>query len=439
MIVSALADKNIRAGNWVSWNANITHGYDVLTPIRSEAQLAELIAGAKAFRPVGTGQSSSDIVAGTSVLADMNGYDNIISIDSERMQIRAQSGILLKDLLQTAEAQGWTIPCLPDNDSITLGGAIATGTHGTTGGGKPLSEYMVACSLISPDGSIEEVHEGDARMDALRCSMGLLGVMSEITLQCEASRNLYVTEEAVRDEIWLEKWPHWLKENYFLRLLWIPHSGYAWVIRGNPVESSQTPGPIIDAPGRVKHRRELSRLLYSIDSPGFSRFSNKLLRQLFFSHKSSSLGSLYQATVTKKRSSTLELAEWTVGQENFNAVFREFVQAMAADKEAFAHIPMDIRFLNGDNTWLSNAYGKDIVTMGCVTRNPSKADEYRAFDIIESSFLKAGGRPHWAKRFNAGRETLSGLYPRWDDFIQARRDTDPQNVFLNGYLGGLFS
>ncbi|WP_053335540.1 D-arabinono-1,4-lactone oxidase [Salinispira pacifica] len=150
-------------------------------------------------------------------------------------------------------------------------------------------------------------------------------------------------------------------------------------------------------------------------------------------------GSLYESTVTKKRSSTLELAEWTADQKDYSELFLNFRSALESDPRAFAHIPMDIRFLSGDGSWLSNAYDRDIVTMGCVTRKPYAADRYRAFDIIEEQFLSFGGRPHWAKRFKAGRETLEKLYPKYEEFVALRRDMDPDGKFLNSYLGELFS
>jgi L-gulonolactone oxidase len=423
---------------WISWNSNISHPYRRLGEIRQEEELTAFLGSSDSFRAFGTSQSSADICAGTEDLADMSSYARIVSIDRRRMQIRAQSGILLRDLILAGEKEGWSLPCLPDNDAITLGGAISTGTHGTTGGAHPLGEYMVSCSLADAEGNLREVGSDDPLMPALRCSLGLLGVLSEITMQFEPLRRLHISEEAVKDEVWMREWPGWLEENYFLRMLYIPHSGHAWVIRGNPVEDGAQP-PQIDPPSFVRHRREWSRRLYGIGHPAATRMSNRILRRLFFSHRSSSTGSLYQATVTKKRSSTLELAEWTIGQDRFNEVFSRFAGDLKADRKAYAHIPMDIRFLKSDGSWLSNAYHRDIVTVGCVTRDPRRADEYRAFDIIERAFLSAGGRPHWAKRFAAGRDEISGLYEKFDDFIELRRKMDPRGKFLNAYLRELFA
>ena len=74
---------------------------------------------------------------------------------------------------------------------------------------------------------------------------------------------------------------------------------------------------------------------------------------------------------------------------------------------------MDIRFVYKDTSWLSYAYKKDTVTIGCVSRNAATADTYKAFKSIEKIFLKHGGKPHWAKRFTAKNIELSKICEKW--------------------------
>jgi len=105
---------------------------------------------------------------------------------------------------------------------------------------------------------------------------------------------------------------------------------------------------------------------------------------------------------------------------------------------SFAHIPMDIRFVRADKSWLSYAYDADTVTVGCVSRNAKHSDSYKAFESIEKVFLKYGGRPHWAKRHSLKAKELETLYPRWNDFVALRKQMDPTGKFLNNYLSELF-
>lgn len=427
------------ADTWVSWNGNVRHAYRGKVVVHSEEDISRAIASSRSVRMTGNGQSSADIVAGTDVLLDPSEYTGILEFDRGEGTITVQSGIRLKELMQALEREGWTLPCLPDIDTVTLGGAISTGTHGTTGGAHPIAESMIRCTLVQADGSVLTVHEGDENMPAIRCGLGVLGVLSTITLQCVPLYWLRVTEEAVPDAVWTKEYQAWLRDYAFVRVIWLPHTGYAWVVRGQRIDED-TPVDEQQAPARIAKRREVSKALYArtIRFPRFTRLANRILKRLFFSHSTVVKGTLYGATVTKSRGSTLELGEWTVDRGRFDELFSE-LQALldSRDNDAYAHIPMDIRFLDADETWLSNAYGRPTVTVGCVTRNAEHADSYQAFALVEELFLRYGGRPHWAKRFDAKAAELRSLYPRWDDFLTLRERMDPEGTFLTPYLRSL--
>lgn len=371
----------------------------------------------------------------------MTGYDSVVSEDCDSMELTVESGMRLSTLIRELESRGWCLPCLPDINTITVGGALATGTHGTAGDGHILAEYMVACRIVIADGSVRTYDESDAEMmAALRCSLGLLGVFSTITFRAHPLYYLRVVEEPVRDEVWIRSYRRWLDEHDFVRILWLPHTGYGHVILGDTIDGD-TPVRERSAPGYHRHRREVSKFLYRIAGrvPRFTVVANRILRRFFFSSRTVTKGTLYGATVTKSRASTIELAEWSVALERFDELFAELKSRLDSPaNDAWAHIPMDVRFLHSDNTWLSQAWRRETVTVGCVTRNPERADEYEAFDLVERIFLRYDGRPHWAKRFRAGRSELSRLWPKLDDFIRLRRRMDPGGRFLNGYLRSIF-
>lgn len=440
--VDTLQETNVVAekdGTWVSWNENIKHSFQLLYKITSEEQLAVIISQSVSIRFFGSKQSSADIAAGTSVLLDMRPYNKILSFDEANKTITVQSGVLLADLIDAVEAKGWCISCLPDINTVTVGGAFATGTHGTSG--YLLAEYVVACRLVTAGGTVVEVSEGEELMDALRVSIGTLGVVSTLTFKCEDKYILHLKEGPEKDEAWLSTIKSDLQKHDFLRILWLPHTGYGYVIKGDKI----SPDTVIkekNGPAYLKYRRAWSKALYKYTHlfPWFTSVANKVLSRIFFKSKKEHKGSLYQATVTKSRGSTIELAEWTVDIDKFPAVFQELKATINNwSNDAFIHIPMDVRFVYQDKSWLSYAYGKDVVTMGCVSRNVANADSYEAFNVIEEIFLKHGGRPHWAKRFKAKDTEIEKLYPKWKDFKELRKKMDPTDKFLNPYLKELFN
>jgi L-gulonolactone oxidase len=426
-------------GTWVSWNENVTYNYKQLFKITTEEELQDVIKNSEKIRVFGTKQSSADIASGLETLLDITSYNKILSFDDVEHKVTVQSGVILRDLLEAIEAKGWCIPCLPDINTITIGGALATGTHGTSG--KLLCEYMTNCSMVLADGSLKVIDQKDELIDAVRVSLGVLGVMSEITFKCEPIYTLHVKEGPEDDSEWLPKIRQRLQKHDFLRILWLPHTDKGYVITGDKIDPNKE---IIEdfGPAYLKHRRKASKILYKYSHifPWTTAIANKLLYRGFFSSTKEHKGSLYQATVTKSRGSTIELAEWTIGMDIFPKVFEELkTEINKWSNKSFIHIPMDIRFIYKDKSWLSYAYGEDTVTMGCVSRNAATADTYEAFKSIEKVFLKYGGRPHWGKRFVAKDATLSKIYDKWEDFKVLRKDFDPNNKFLNPYLTKLLN
>tara|TARA_B110000046_G_scaffold169398_1_gene188491 strand:- start:7623 stop:8936 length:1314 start_codon:yes stop_codon:yes gene_type:complete len=426
-------------GTWVSWNENVTYKYKSLYKVTSETELQEVIAKSEKIRIFGTKQSSADIASGAATLVDITAYNKILSYNDSEHTITVQSGLILGELLDAIEAKGWCIPCLPDINTITIGGALATGTHGTSG--KLLGEYMTSCSLVLADGTLRKINTEDKYIDAVRVSLGVLGVMSEITFKCEPIYTLHIKEGPEADNKWLPKIKERLQKHDFLRILWLPHTDKGYVITGDKIDPNTE---ILEdlGPSYLKHRRTASKILYKYTHifPWITAIANKILYRGFFSSTKEHKGSLYQSTVTKSRGSTLELAEWTIGLDIFPQVFEELkTEINKWSNKSFIHIPMDIRFVYKDKSWLSYAYGKDTVTMGCVSRNAATADSYEAFKSIEKVFLKYGGKPHWGKRFMAKDAELTKIYGMWDDFKSLRRKLDPTNKFLNPYLTELFN
>ncbi|QOD60274.1 FAD-binding protein [Polaribacter haliotis] len=431
--------KQEKNGVWTSWNENLTYKYKSLYKVTTEQELQEIIAKSDKVRFFGSKQSSADIAAGLENLIDITTYNKILSYNDAEHTITVQSGLILGDLIDAVEAKGWCIPCLPDINTITIGGALATGTHGTSG--KLLCEYMTSCTLVLADGSLKKIEDGDELINAVRVSLGALGVMSTITFKCEPIYTLHVKEGPENDTEWLPKIKERLKKHDFLRILWLPHTDKGYVITGDKIDSETEIKEDL-GPDYLKHRRKASKILYKYTHifPWITSIANKLLYKGFFSSKKEYKGSLYQATVTKSRGSTLELAEWTIGLDKFTEVFEELkTEINKWSNKSFIHIPMDIRFVYKDKSWLSYAYKKDIVTIGCVSRNAATADTYEAFKTIEIIFLKHGGKPHWGKRFTAKDTAFSKIYDKWEDFKVLRQEMDPTNKFLNPYLTELFN
>ncbi len=426
---------------WTSWNGRIKRPHQGYLSNNNLDELAQAVAKADKVRALGYGKSSADIVASSGYNIPSSVLSKPAYLNGERNIVTAGAGLSLAQLCVYLEQNGLAFAALPDIDEITLAGAVSTGTHGTGRQALSLSDYLTEVTLIDAQGQTVVVNQSSdlyASLDALRVSLGLLGIMTQVSFRVEALKQLALVEKAMPDSEWLAS----MDDNYqsydFLRMLWLPHTNKAWVIKGQPF-SDRPPFEPLDPPVFNRYRRLWSKRLYALAGviPSSVPCSNRLLQRTFFSKEVRRIGSLYQSTVTKSRSGTLELAEWTIDRRDFAACFKELKQAFEREK-SWTHIPMDIRFIKKSKAWLGNAQSEECVTMGCVTRNPATADSYKSFDVMERVFLNHGARPHWAKRFKASPETLSKLYPRYHDFVKLRRSLDPQGKFLNDYLAPYF-
>jgi len=312
---------------WVSWNENVTHPYQKMIGVKSEEHLVNAIKTHDSVRVFGNRYSSADISAGTQVLIDVSHYNKVLHINRKTKEVTVQAGITLEELLNVVQASGWCIPCLPDINKVTVGGALATATHGTNG--FIISKYVSKFRLVLANGAIKEFTDTDFETDAVRVSLGVLGMFSEITFKCEDNYRLHIKEAPKKDEEWVANLDHYLADYDFVRILWLPHTNHGYVILGKKVSKDFT-FKEKKVPKYVKNRRKMSKFLYQFThkNPKFTAIANKILFYLFFTPKKEHAGSLYDATVTKSRGSTMELAEWTVSYAKFKALFKDLKEVL---------------------------------------------------------------------------------------------------------------
>ena len=96
------------------------------------------------------------------------------------------------------------------------------------------------------------------------------------------------------------------------------------------------------------------------------------------------------------------------------------------------HIPIECRFVRGDDIPLSPAYGRD---SAYIAVHMFKGMAYRHyFELAEAIFKRYEGRPHWGKMHSHTASELRRLYPGWNAFQLQRGLHDPERIFSSPYL-----
>jgi FAD/FMN-containing dehydrogenase len=72
----------------------------------------------------------------------------------------------------------------------TIAGCLGTGTHGQGLKTVPMSDSLIAVTLVKADGTLASFNNEDDpnMMDALRINLGLLGVIVNVTLRIQPLR-----------------------------------------------------------------------------------------------------------------------------------------------------------------------------------------------------------------------------------------------------------
>ena len=103
------------------------------------------------------------------------------------------------------------------------------------------------------------------------------------------------------------------------------------------------------------------------------------------------------------------------------------VLGLFRDGRPAATFPLEIRFVRGDRSWLSPAYGGDTCQIGAYSTSNADCSPY--FASFWQVMRDLGARPHWGKELDHTAAELAGLYPRWQDFLSLRDELDPDRVF----------
>ena len=97
---------------------------------------------------------------------------------------------------------------------------------------------------------------------------------------------------------------------------------------------------------------------------------------------------------------------------------------------------VEVRFVKGDDIWLSPAFGRDSCYIGALQyKNLPHEDYFREVEALMATF---DGRPHWGKVHHLSADRLAAIYPRFGDFCAARERFDPDDLFLNDELRRIF-
>jgi len=425
---------------WKNWSGYVECPRTPVLMPDSGASLAGVLADAaragKPVRVVGAGHSFSPLVASDGVIVSLDKLQGIVDVDTDTGIARVRAGTRLYALGAALAERGLAMENLGDINVQSIAGATSTGTHGTGKAFGNLATQIAALKIMTADGR-EIVASPGENPDVFaggRIGLGSLGVLTEVSLRLVPAFRLELQRGRMDLEDCLAQADALVASNRQFEFYWLPHTETVltkkWNVTDAPVDEVGFGRWVSDVLLENVAFGALCKIGKAMPSlcPRLSRFCASMV-------SASAQVDASWSMLSTVRAVRFNEMEWSVPAERGAEALRE-IKALIARREFPLMFPLEVRWVQGDDLWLSPNQGRDSVHISVHQYVGMPHEAY--FDAVQAICLNHGGRPHWGKVHSLKAAQLSRLYPRWDDFLALRERMDPRGVFLTPYLRGLF-
>lgn len=425
---------------WHNWagNQRATAAVAVCPETRDDlvAAIGQAVAGGRKVRVAGAGYSCSAAVSTDGCLIDLGRYGRLLAVDRDAGTATVEAGIAMGELAAALAERELALPVMGDAPGATLGGSLATGTHGSGGRMPALAAWVAGFELITADGSVAAVSpERDPDVfGAALVGLGALGVVTTVTVRCVPAFNLRAVEEpAPLDEV-LDSLGSRVDGNDLFEFVWLPFTDWVLTWSSNrsdePIERRR-PWP----PGS---RQLVLGELATLSRAGAERLGPAVARRMAppgaalmrAFDRGGYVARGYQV-MGRPRFARVVSMEYAVDRAVAADAMRR-VRQLVQESGFAAAVPVQVRFGAADEFPLSPSSGRD----SCyIAVHASPRAGYRPyFAAVEAVLAELGGRPHWGMLHSQTAATLAPRYRGWARFQATRDRLDPQRVFSNDYV-----
>ncbi len=396
-----------------------SHHYEatVLHEPRTLDELQTTVARATRIRALGTRHAFTGM-ADSDELVSLAAMDPDIRIDAETETVSFGTGLRYGDLGRELQANGWALHNLASLPHISVGGAIATGTHGSGDRNGSLARGVSGLELVTATGEVITINPGDPEFDGAVVSLGALGVVSRVTLDIEPTFN--IRQDVYAGLPWkklLENFDAIMGRAYSVSVFTTWSSadvGKVWL--KSAIGASRPPAELYGArPMTVTaHPLDGGDLESATEQGGVAGAWIDRLPHFRLGFTPSNGDELQSEYLVPRRHAIRAI---------------EAVLAMAPELAPLLHVS-ELRTIAADSLWLSGAYETDVLGIHFTWK--FRPDAVAAIlPTLEAALAPFEARPHWGKVFHGLDRTL---YPKLGAFVQLADRLDPTAKFRNQWL-----
>ena len=387
----------------------------------SAAEVSELVRSHDSVLALGSAHSFSHVAVTPGLHVDTMGLPADIHVEGATATVGA--GTTYAVLGRELHARGMALAAMASLPHITVGGAIATGTHGSGDAIGTLSSAVTGLEIITSDGTTRWVRRGiDPDFPGWVVALGALGIVTRVELEVEPTYDVAQTVFAGLDLDLVEEdfdavFSAATSVSVFTR--WRPEpDAQLWLKRRIDREGAWPGGPAFgvaerDAPLHPLEQLDPVHCNPQLGQPG--PWHERLPH--FHADFTPSAGDEIQAEYLLPRVHAVEAIR--------------ALRTLHARITPLLHVT-EIRTIRADDLWLSPAYGVDTVGIHFTWHRDERI--YDVLPAIEDIVMPLGARPHWGKVSRATAEQVRSAFPRWDDFAGLLARVDPAGRFRSPFV-----
>jgi FAD/FMN-containing dehydrogenase len=402
---------------WVNWVGNQSFTAHVAAPA-DEQEVVDYVRAAAAsgtgIRAAGAGHSFTPLVETSGTVLATDALRGIVAIDAERRRVTVLPGTRIGELGDPLWEAGLALANQGDIDTQAIAGAVATGTHGSGLTLGSFSAALRACRIVDGRGEIVEIDETTPeRLRAAQVAVGMLGVMTSLTLEVAPAYRLVERIEHRPFADVLERWDELFAGHRHFSFFWLPSEG--------------------------------SAQLYGLATPPGERMTDTCFTKTY---DEAGDGEADDATPGRRVDRSYRIYPMEGLEPNFHELEymvpaergREAVLALRElmlASQPIAIFPMEVRTTAADDGYLSANHGT-ATTVISVSGRPG-TDYWDYLYAVDQLLGRFAARVHWGKLHYLTKRQLAERYPESERFVAIRRELDPDGVFLNDHLRPLFA
>jgi len=402
-----------------NWAGNVQYQASSYARPTTIEQLQSIVASSDRVRALGSRHSFSELADSTGTLVSLELIPADIDIDTGQRCVTVGAGVLYGALAQQLHQAGWALANLASLPHISVGGAVATATHGSGDDNRCLSAAVRALEVIGPDGELRSVQRGDPDFQGMVVGLGALGIVTRVTLDIEPT---YLIRQRIYAGLPLDS-----LEQHAGAVMGSGYSVSLFLTWNTPrVEQVWVKAREEDLPDDFFGARAATETLHML--PGGP--TEAVTEQHGVEGAWSDRLPHFRAAFTP--SSGLELqSEYLLPRTHTQPA----IVALRSIGDRFRSVLQisEIRTVAADDLWLSGAYGRDTTAIH-FTWVRDVPGVFAVLPIIEQALVPLGARPHWGKCFLMRPEELDEAYPRMTDFRQLLAKLDHGGKFSNDFV-----